>query len=39
MNAHSRVREEEPCEKGASDRNDGEAGHFVIDSLEAMLWL
>lgn len=39
MNAHSRVREEEPCEKGASNRNDGEAGHFVTDSLEATLRL
>lgn len=39
MSAHSRVREEEPCDKGVRDKNDGQAGHFVIDSLEAKLRL
>ena len=36
---HSRVREEEPCETGASNENHGEAGHCVIDSLGAELRL
>lgn len=39
MSTHSRITEEEPCETGASNENDGEAGHCVTDSLEAELRL
>lgn len=37
MRAHSREREEKPCEKGAPDRNCGKAGSHVKDRLEARL--